>query len=53
MSSQDIKLAILNSLTLGLSFTTIESGLKIILLIASITYTILKIYDIYKNGKNK
>jgi hypothetical protein len=42
MSNNDLKLYFLNSITMALSFSNIESTLKIILLIASIFYTILK-----------
>ena len=53
MNTQDIKLILINSFSFGLSLTTLESGLKIVLLLASIIYTILKIYGIYISGKNK
>lgn len=42
MSHNDLKIYIVNSITMMLSFSNIESALKIILLIASIFYTILK-----------
>ena len=48
MTTNDIKLAIFNSITLGLSFTHVENGLKIILLLASIIYTIQKIHSTHK-----
>lgn len=54
MNFTDIKLTTLNSIVLFLSFTNIESTLKILLLIISIVYTGFKIYDIYHNiKKNK
>ena len=43
MTSQDIKLYAINSLTLGVTtFTRIEMGLKIILLTVTIGYTVHK-----------
>jgi len=48
MSLEDIKLYMFNLITLGVSFTAIENGLKIILLLASIVYTLQKIYGTYK-----
>ncbi len=55
MNLQDIKLYLLNIITLGISFTAVENSLKIILLLASIVYTFQKIYDTYKkkNEANK
>lgn len=48
MTNSDLKLTILNSFSLLASFSNIESSLKIILLLVSIAYTILKIYEIFK-----
>ena len=42
MSHNDLKLYFFNAITMMLSFSNIENFLKIILLIASIFYTILK-----------
>ena len=55
MSLEDIKLYIFNIITLGVSFTAVENSLKIILLLASIVYTLQKIYATYKkkNETNK
>ncbi len=54
MSNNDLKLYFLNSITMALSFSNIESTLKIILLIASIFYTILKtIETLKKKNDNK
>lgn len=55
MDLQDLKLAAINALSLAVSFTNIEMGLKILLLIASIVYTIAKTLDIYrrKNDRSK
>ena len=52
MTESDIKITLLNSFSLLVSFSNIESSLKIILLIASIAYTFLKIYEIFKNKQN-
>ena len=48
MNLQDVRLYLFNLITLGISFTAIEDGLKIILLLASIVYTFQKIYVTYK-----
>lgn len=54
MSHNDLKLYIFNSISMLLSFSNIESTLKIILLVASIFYTILKtIETIRKKNDNK
>jgi len=50
MSVQDLRIAILNAVTLGVSFTHIENGLKIILLLLSIGYTAQKIYETHKKN---
>ncbi len=55
MSHNDLKLYFLNTVTMMLSFSNIESTLKIVLLIASIFYTILKTIETIKkrnDGKN-
>lgn len=55
MSHNDLKLYFFNAISMLLSFSNIESFLKIILLIASIFYTILKTIETLKkknNGKN-
>ncbi len=44
-----MKLYSLNTLALGISMTNIEVSLRIILLVVTIVYTIMKI----KNNKNK
>lgn len=51
MSPNDLRLAIFNSITLGISFTHVENGLKIVLLLASIVYTVQKIYSTHKEKK--
>ena len=49
MEIQDMKLYSLNTLALGISMTNIEVSLRIILLVVTIVYRIIKI----KNNKNK
>ena len=53
MSNNDLKLALINALTFGISFSEVENGLKIILLLASIIYTFQKIIESHKNKKLK
>jgi len=55
MSLDDLRLYTFNIITLGISFTAVENSLKIILLLASIVYTLQKIYATYKrkNETNK
>lgn len=45
MDQQSIRLYCLNALTIYLSFTNLETTLKILLLLISIIYTSMKIYD--------
>jgi len=42
---ESTKLYLLNSLTMIITFTNIENTLKILLLILSIVYTCVKIYE--------
>jgi hypothetical protein len=51
MNFSDLKLYLLNSFTLAISFANVEAVLKIILLIVSIFYTLFKILEL-KNNKN-
>ena len=51
MDLQDLKLAAINMISLAVSFTNIEMGLKILLLIASIIYTVAKTVEIYKKRR--
>ena len=51
MTLSDIKLTLLNSLALIVSFSKLEALLKIVLLIASIVYTAQRIYANYKENK--
>ena len=53
MSVQDLRLAFFNAISLGISFTAIENSLKIILLVASIVYTLQKIYETHKKKNDK
>ena len=49
----DFKVGIFNSISLMISFTDVENFLKVVLLIASITYTIQRIYvGYFKNNNN-
>jgi len=52
MSHNDLKLYFFNSITMLLSFSNIENVLKIILLIASIFYTVLKTVETLKKKKD-
>ena len=52
MNFEDLKLLALNSAALFVSFTKLEATLKIILLIVSIIYTIIKIKNL-SNEKNR
>jgi hypothetical protein len=45
MDQCSIRVYTLNALTLIMSFTNLEASLKILLLIISIVYTSMKIYD--------
>ena len=53
MNNNDLKLAFINALTFGISFSAVENGLKIILLLASIIYTFQKIIESHKKKKLK
>ena len=50
MSVQDLKIGILNAISLGISFTHVENSLKVILLLASIVYTVQKFYSTHKKN---
>ena len=52
MQFEDIKLYGINSSVFAISFTEIEMALKIILLIATIVYTVQKIYKNSKKDKS-
>jgi hypothetical protein len=51
MDHNDLKLMLLNTATLAISFSAIENALKFILLILSILYTIQRMSDLYKKRK--
>lgn len=54
MNIEDLKIYGLNSSVMALSFTEIEMALKIILLIATIIYTVHKtVINLKQNKKNK
>ena len=53
MDQGSIKLYCLNALTIYLSFTNLETTLKIVLLLISIMYTSMKIYDWVLTKLNK
>lgn len=52
MTINDLKIYGLNSLTMAISFSNVEATLKILLLCASIVYTILKTIELIKQKKN-
>lgn len=49
MSINDLKLYTLNTVVMAISFTNVENALKIILLFASIIYTVMKTIELIKN----
>ena len=51
MDVQDLKIYLLNSVALFISFSDVEMILKILLLIVSIGYTSMKWYELYKKKK--
>jgi len=53
MSFNDLKIYTLNSVAMAISFTNVENTLKIVLLLVSILYTIIKTVQLLKNKKNK
>jgi hypothetical protein len=52
MTYEDLKIAFINSLTLILSFSTLESWFKVALLAVTIGYTITKWAMLLKGKKN-
>lgn len=48
-NADDLKLGIINGVSMALSFSNIENTLKIVLLVFSILYTGLKIFETIKN----
>ena len=49
MNNNDLKIGIINTVSMALSFSNIENTLKIVLLVFSILYTGLKIFETIKN----
>ena len=52
MNFNDIKILLINMSALAISITQIEVALKIVLLMASIVYTLFKIYEMNEKRKN-
>lgn len=52
MSIHDLKLYTINTFTMAITFTNIEATLKILLLIASIGYTLQRWYIMNENKNN-
>ena len=53
MSIPDLKLYTINTLTMAVTLTNIEATLKILLLLASIGYTLQRWYIMNEAKKNK
>ena len=53
MSLPDLKLYTINTLTMAVTFTNLEATLKIVLLLASIGYTLQRWYVMNEEKKNK
>jgi hypothetical protein len=53
MSINDLKIYTLNTLVMAVSFTNIENTLKILLLCASIVYTVAKTIPYFTKKKKK
>lgn len=51
MKTEDVKLAVINGGSMALSFSDVEAILKIVLLVASIIYTVFKIVEIKRNQR--
>ena len=51
MDLQDLKIYILNTSALALSFSNIEMALKIVLLLVTIGYTVFKWYEEYNKRR--
>lgn len=50
---ESMKLYMLNSLALVITFTNVENILKLTLLVLSIIYTVVKIYESFKKPKDE
>lgn len=53
MTDNDLKVYLFNGITLGISVSDVEMALKIILLLASIGYTLQRWWVLRKEQKNK
>jgi hypothetical protein len=53
MSINDFKLYALNSIAMAISFSNVEATLKILLLLISIVYTIMKTIELIKKKNNE
>ncbi len=53
MNEEDLKIGILNTIVLAISFSNIETSLRLFLLLVSIGYTCLKIYKLLKDKRNE
>jgi hypothetical protein len=51
MKTEDVKLAVINGGSMALSFSDVEAILKIVLLVASIVYTVFKIVELKRNQR--
>lgn len=51
MTFDDLKIYGLNSITMAISFSNVESTLKILLLCVSIVYTVMKTIELIKNRR--
>lgn len=51
MQPTDLKIFAINSITLAVSFSAVEDALKLVLLLASIIYTVQRSHDLYKKRK--
>ena len=52
MTQEDAKVFLINTTTLGISMSTIETTLKILLLVVSIGYTLNRWYELRKEKKD-
>lgn len=52
MTQQDLRIYLVNTATLGFTFTNMENTLKILLLLFSIIYTIINIYKLLNKKDN-
>jgi hypothetical protein len=50
---EETKIYAANMFTIYMTLTDIEEGLKILLLVLSVIYTSIKIYETFKKNKNE